>query len=220
MWGISGPPSQSGRVARRRTEELDHGVILVATGARVHQPDQYLFGRHPKVILQTELERRLGELGEGGAEGLRDVLMIQCVGSRDESHSYCSSVCCSHAVKNALKLKELNRDIRVTVLYRDMMTYGLHEDYYTLARERGIRFIRYERAKPPVVEVHNAALRVTIHDTLMKEPLIAEPDLVVLSPAIEPYNDPKLNDCLRFAPVIRRFLSGIPHAAQAGRVLC
>lgn len=177
-------------------EELVHGVIIVATGAQVYKPDQHLYGRHAKVILQTELERRLGETGFRGIDGLRDVLMIQCVGSRDEGHPYCSSVCCSHAIKNALKLKELNRDIRVTVLYRDMMTYGLHEDYYALARDRGVEVIRYDREKPPVVEEHNGGLRVKIHDPLMKEILVAHPDLVVLSPAIEPRHDTALNDCL------------------------
>lgn len=180
----------------RETEHLDHGVIIVATGAQVHKPEQYLFDRHDKVILQTELERRLGKSDGGGIHELRHVLMIQCVGSRDELHPYCSSVCCSHAIKNALKLKEVNGGVRVTVLYRDIMTYGLHEDYYTLARDRGIEFIRYDLQSPPIVEENNGKLRIKIRDPLMKEVLTAEPDLVVLSPAIEPRNDATLNDSL------------------------
>lgn len=182
--------------ADRETRQLEHGVIIMATGAQVYRPSEYLFGHHPGVILQTELERRLGQSSSEAANGLRNVLMIQCVGSRDESHPYCSSVCCSHAIKNALKLKELNRDVRVTILYRDMMTYGLHEDYYTLARDKGIDFVRYDRENPPVVEAPNGTMRVKFHDALLKGVLTVEPDLVVLSPAVEPRNDTKLNECL------------------------
>jgi len=180
----------------RELHELDHGAIVVATGAQAYRPDQYLFGKHPDVILQLELERRIGDVGGNAVKDLQDVLMIQCVGSRDENHPYCSAVCCSHAVKNALKLKERNPDIRVTILYRDMMTYGFHEDYYTLARETGINFIRYDLEKLPQVSDDDGKLSVRVQDPLLDGLLVFEPDLLVLSPAIEPRRDSKLNENL------------------------
>jgi heterodisulfide reductase subunit A len=105
-------------------------------------------------------------------------------------------VCCSHAVKNALKLKEFNPDVRVTILYRDMMTYGFHEDAYTLAREKGINFIRYDLEELPLVEEDNGKLSVKVRDPLLQGYLSIEPDLLVLSPAVEPRQDAKLNESL------------------------
>ena len=70
--------------------------------------------------------------------------MIQCVGSREEEHPYCSRVCCSTAVDNALKIKEISPQTEVVILYRDIRTYAQKELYYKKAREAGVRFIRFE----------------------------------------------------------------------------
>jgi heterodisulfide reductase subunit A len=180
----------------RESLRLEHGAIIVATGAQVYRPDQYLFGKNPNVILQLELERRIAIASGDGIKALREVVMIQCVGSRDESHPYCSGICCSHAVKNALKLKEINPSVRVTILYRDMMTYGFHEDYYTLARDRGINFVRYDPEAPPVVEETGQSLSLRVKDPVLEGQLVMEPDLLVLSPAVEPRRDEKLNESL------------------------
>ncbi|MCK5231695.1 MAG: FAD-dependent oxidoreductase, partial [Desulfobulbaceae bacterium] len=126
-----------GREQEKIKEELEHGVIILATGAVSFRPDEYLFGKNDNVVLQHELEERLATGSFQPTDNDR-VVLIQCVGSRDADHSYCSSICCSMAVKNAIKIKEINPRTQVYILYRDMRTYGFHEIYYTRAREQGV----------------------------------------------------------------------------------
>ncbi|MDE3088850.1 MAG: FAD-dependent oxidoreductase [Chloroflexota bacterium] len=147
-----------------KAARLESGAIILATGAQEHKPSQYLYGQDARVLTQRELEERLATsdtLGTsnfppfGFAQGRlpTSVVMIQCVGSRDDERPYCSRVCCSQALKNALKLKEISPDIEVSILYRDLMSYGLKEEYYTKARKAGVKFIRYEVSKVPEVKV-------------------------------------------------------------------
>jgi heterodisulfide reductase subunit A len=165
--------------------EIGHGAIIIATGAEVHEPDEYLYGRHENVLLQQTLEEKLA-LQKLYPSDLNQVVMIQCVGSRDTIHPYCSAVCCGHAIKNALKIKEINPEANVVILYRDIMTYGFSEDYYSLARDRGVVFIRYCQDQKPRVEEIGGRLRVTVPDQFMKGNLIIHPDLLVLSTAMVP----------------------------------
>jgi len=127
----------------KEQEELEHGIIILATGATPFRPDEYLLGQNDRVLLLHEMEEKLGT-GEFIPADTDKIVLIQCVGSRDDTHSYCSSICCNMAIKNALKIKELNPTTQVYILYRDMRTYGFNEDYYTRAREQGMIFIRYE----------------------------------------------------------------------------
>ena len=113
----------------------------MASGAEELRPIEYLYGQVDKVLTQLELEERLST-DDIKPETLNSVAMIQCVGSRDSQRPYCSRVCCTQALKNALNLKQQNPNIKVTIFYRDMMTYGLREEYYTAARENGVDFIR------------------------------------------------------------------------------
>ncbi|MGQ9711229.1 MAG: FAD-dependent oxidoreductase [Desulfotomaculales bacterium] len=166
--------------------EVKHGAVILATGAVESRPKEYLYGRHPRVVTQTEFERMLAA---GRAAGLANVVMIQCVGSREEGRPYCSRVCCGHAVKNALKLKELNPDANVFVLYRDVRTYGFNEKYYREARERGVLFVRYEPQGKPAVEADGERLLVRVTDPVLNTGLEIGADLVVLSAAIEPRPD-------------------------------
>ncbi len=163
---------------------LDHGVVIVATGGAEAQPSEYLYGEDPRVVTQSELERRLAD---GHADDLENVVMIQCVGSRTVERPYCSRVCCGEAVKNALKLKELKPDANIYILYRDMRTYGLAEDAYRKAREASVIFSRYEEEQKPTVtrteEADGARLKVITFDTTLSEPLLIEADLIVLSAA-------------------------------------
>lgn len=162
--------------------ELDHGIVVVATGGVEYRPadGEYGWGLHDGVISQTELERRLTE-DRAALEGVRDVVMIQCVGSRNDEHPYCSKICCGVAVKNAVALKKANPDIGVSVCYRDMRTYGLKEDRYLEARGLGVNFIRFDGEDPPVVDVHGE-LRVKVDDRNIRgEQVVLNPDLVVLS---------------------------------------
>ncbi len=123
--------------------KIDHGVVILATGGREYQPKEFLYGEDKRVLTQIELGKRLEEKG---AEDLQQVVMIQCVGSRNEEFPNCSRICCQNAVKNALHIKELNPETDVYVLYRDIRTYGELENYYREARRQGVHFFRFEPA--------------------------------------------------------------------------
>ena len=153
-------------------EVLQHGAIIVATGAQPVTTSEYLYGQHERVVTQKELEEQLSNAQSPGENAvshadMQTVVMIQCVGSRDENRPYCSRVCCSHAVKNALKLKELNPEVRVFVLYRELRTYGFHELYYREARDKGVVFVRYELPNKPHVEAVGDGLRVRVREPIL-----------------------------------------------------
>ncbi|MFH1556922.1 MAG: 4Fe-4S dicluster domain-containing protein, partial [Pseudomonadota bacterium] len=115
---------------------------------------------------------------------LRQVVMIQCVGSRDDERSYCSRVCCSNAIKNAIQLKELNPRTSVYILFRDIRTYGLREAYYREAREKGVIFVRYEEEEKPDVQSNGNGLAVSVNDKMLGRTVVMKPDLLVLSSGI------------------------------------
>jgi heterodisulfide reductase subunit A-like polyferredoxin len=158
------------------THTLTHGAVIIATGAEEYKPQEYLYGQNEKVMTQLELEDKLAK-GEFTAN---TVVMIQCVGSREEARPYCSRVCCSQAVKNALKIKELKPETNVFILYRDLRTYAFNEQHYYKAREKGVRFIRYEEDKKPAVTA-DGSLAVTFYDPLLRADLTINTDVVVLS---------------------------------------
>jgi heterodisulfide reductase subunit A len=162
--------------------EVEHGAVIVATGADLHAPAEYLYGENDRVMSQVDFEQKLSA-GEVTAD---TVVMIQCVGSRDGERPYCSRLCCGHAIRNALKLKELRPGANVFVLYRDIRTYGFSERQYRLARERGVRFIRYEPEAKPLVSATDAGLRVLVRDPILAHTLAIDADLLVLSTAVVP----------------------------------
>ncbi len=166
-----------------REIELEHGAIIVAAGASEHKPTEYLYGRNPRVLTQSEFDERLAGNGED-VRRLKSVVMIQCVGSRDEERPYCSRVCCGHAIKNALKLKELNPDAAIFVLYRDVRTYGFRERAYREAREKGVVFLRYEEDQKPAVSEKGGKPEIEVSDAVLGEKLILEADYLVLSTGI------------------------------------
>jgi heterodisulfide reductase subunit A-like polyferredoxin len=169
-----------------KTEEIEYGAVVVATGGAEYQPTEYLFGQNDRVITQKELERRI-TLEPDSLKEVSNLVMIQCVGCMDEEHPYCSRICCTTAVKNSLKLKELHPEANVYVLYRDMRTFGLKELYYKKAREQGVRFLRFfMRQRPEVAEV-DGRLEVKVHDQNLRSRVLLEPDLLVLSAAIRPH---------------------------------
>jgi heterodisulfide reductase subunit A-like polyferredoxin len=166
-------------------ETVEHGVVIVATGAGQYQPREYGYGNGcPEVITQLDLESRLSDPGQGGISGT--VVMIQCVGSRDKERPYCSRVCCTEAVKNALKIKQQNPNANVYVLYRDIRTYGFRESYYSQAREQGVVFLRYEEDRKPEVVKNDGRLDVTVYSPQMEQEIRIEAGLVVLSAGIVP----------------------------------
>jgi len=165
--------------------QVSHGVVIVATGAEEYEPTEYLYGENPRVITQRVLEEWISD-NKPELQNLTSVVMIQCVGSREDARPYCSRICCSQAVKNAIAIRNARPEARVHILYRDMRTYGLLEEHYTRARNKGVRFIRYEEDRKPEVSSNNGVLSVSCVDALLNAPIQINCDAVVLAPAIVP----------------------------------
>jgi len=167
------------------SRNITHGVVVAATGGQEYQPSEYLYGQHPAVITQKEFETLLVSEPDRAMQ-LKRVTMIQCVGSREPENLYCSRVCCTAAVKNSLKLNALNPEAQISVLYRDMRTFGLKETYYLEARRQGVRFYRFERQDKPQVVAGDEALTISVFDAQLQAQVQLQADLLVLSAAIRP----------------------------------
>lgn len=165
--------------------EIEHGAVIVALGAKEYTPTEYLYGKDEKVVTQRQLEKSLAF----DTFSAKSVVMIQCVGSREGERNYCSRLCCSQAVKNAMQIKDRSPNTDVFILYRDLRTYGFREKYYTQAREKGINFVRYEVNDKPKVTSGNGKLTVEVNDLLLGGTLEINPDLLVLAPAVIPHDD-------------------------------
>lgn len=179
-----------------RPMKIEHGITIVATGAEESVPDEYLYGENERVLTQKELEKKI-IADEGSIRSIREIVMIQCVGSRDERRPYCSRICCSFAIKNALKIRALNPCARIYILNRDIRTYGLLEEYYKLAREKGIIFIKYEPENKPRVVQQNGAIKLNVRDHILMSDLELSPDILVLSAAIVPKENEELATMLK-----------------------
>jgi heterodisulfide reductase subunit A len=173
-------------------QEETYGAVIVATGGREVVPTEYLYGQDSRVVTQRELEKMLAE----GKEVPSDVVMIQCVGSREPGRPYCSRICCTKAVVNALAIKERNPTARVTVLYREMRTYGFREDAYRLAREKGVVFLRYELPDKPQVTAGPEGLTVRLVEPIAGQEVVLPAGLLVLSTGIEPNDNRALAEAL------------------------
>ncbi len=167
-----------------RITEIGGGAVIVATGGAPYEPTEYGYPQSDSIVTQLELEQKLAD-GQFAA-GLTEVVMIQCVGSREEGHMYCSRVCCQEAVKNSLAIKQANPKARVYVLFRDVRTYGFDEIHYQRAREAGVVFIRFDPEGKPEVGLKDG-LCVTVRDDVLGRPIQLRPDLLVLSAAIRPH---------------------------------
>ncbi|MBN2060449.1 MAG: CoB--CoM heterodisulfide reductase iron-sulfur subunit A family protein [Deltaproteobacteria bacterium] len=174
---------------RGMAREIKHGVAIIATGAEEYRPTEYLYGEDDRVFTQVEIGEQIAK-GDERVINARNLVMIQCVGCRNEERNYCSRVCCSHSIKNALKLIELNPGMNITIIYRDMRTYGFYEDYYREAADKGVKFIRYEPDDKPVVEAAEeegkSVLRVTVTDPILGQRIALNADLLALAAAVIP----------------------------------
>jgi heterodisulfide reductase subunit A2 len=165
---------------------LHHGAVIMATGGREGATDEYGYGQADNIMTQFEFKQGL-ENGNVDLSSAEDVVMIQCVGSREKGkREYCSRICCMWAVANALKIKEKNPDTRVFVLYRDVMTYGFLEQYYTKARLAGVIFISYELNSKPQVEIVDGKPVVSFTESVLNSPIELLPDYLVLSTGVDP----------------------------------
>jgi heterodisulfide reductase subunit A len=176
--------------SERGVTEIKHGATVIAVGADVYKPTEYLYGEDDRVMTQLELEEQINKRDEKvmNAESL---VMIQCVGCRNEDRNYCSRVCCSESVKNALELKELNPKMDIYILFRDMRTYGFSEDYYREAADKDVKFIRYEPQDKPQVEPGESeegrpVLKVTATDYILGNKLEIDADIIALAAAVIP----------------------------------
>jgi heterodisulfide reductase subunit A len=168
-----------------KKEEIDVGVVIIATGGEEYKGTEYLHGEDERVLSQLELEE-LMHTDRKKIEELKEVVMIQCVGSRDEEHPYCSRICCTEATKNALAIKEINPHARIYILYRDIRTYGFKEQFYRLAREEGVIYLRYDENDKPEVTNESGILKVKVKEKMLNQTMVIKPDLLVLSMATRP----------------------------------
>ncbi len=179
-----------------RTLSFEHGVVVVATGAEYRTPTEYHYGESDSIVTQQELERTIEESRNQTLEpstprpldpfSFGSVVMIQCVGSREPERPYCSRICCVEAVKNAIALKELNPDTDVYVLYREIRTYGMREEFYRQAREKGVVFIRYTVDEKPEVSIEDGKPVVLVRDPILDRKIEFRPGCLVLSSGVVP----------------------------------
>jgi heterodisulfide reductase subunit A len=168
-----------------KAETLEHGVTVLATGGKEAKTESYGYGKSNAIMTQHELEKKLSQ-GTVDPAGLATVVMIQCVDSREEPRNYCSRICCTSALKNALYLKEKNPAIEVYILYRDMMSYGFLETYYTQARRKGVIFIQYDVKDKPRLTLEDGHPSLLVKDPILDRELHVKPDLLALSTGIAP----------------------------------
>jgi heterodisulfide reductase subunit A len=194
------------RNGSQQRREIKHGITVIATGAEEHQPTEYLYGGDERVVTLLDLEDRI-QRRDGALTKASALAMILCVGCREEERPHCSRVCCSQAIKCALQLRERDPNMDLYVLFRDMRTYGLKEDYYREAAEKGVRFIRYEPESKPLVEAveedDRSVLRVTVSDPVLGRELVIDADMVALAAAIVPSSDTRAISRLFRVPLSR-----------------
>jgi heterodisulfide reductase subunit A2 len=164
---------------------VTYGVAVVATGGKESRPEAYLYGEDPRVMTHLEFDAVMRD-NPALLKKSQSVVFIQCVGSRDERRPYCSRVCCTHSVKAAIALKELNSQMNLYVLNRDIRTYGEREDLYRKARDLGVIFIRYDLDRKPLVRKEGDDLAVDVFDPILQMPVRISADRLVLAAAIEP----------------------------------
>ncbi len=177
----------------RKGEEtaLEHGVAVMATGARPYTPGEYEYGQDPRIMTSLELDRKFLD-NDSSLENADTAVFIQCVGSREPDRPYCSRVCCTHSIDNALELKKRNPEMNVYILYRDIRTYGEKEYLYKEARQAGVVFIRYDRENKPRVRVTGEQIEVTVTDHVLEQPVTIGADLLTLATAIVPNDNTEL----------------------------
>ena len=172
-----------------RIKKIPHGAVIIATGAEEYKPTEYLYGENENVVTSVELESMIVGQDER-LKNCQSLVMIQCVGCRNEERNYCSRVCCGHSIKNALELRAMNPDMDIYILYRDMRSYGFKEDYYREAAEKNIRFVRYTVDDKPEVEAAEEdgrqMLQVTVTDHVLGDRLLLDADILQLAAAVVP----------------------------------
>jgi heterodisulfide reductase subunit A-like polyferredoxin len=186
---------------------LEHGVTILATGGQAFVPQEYLYGQHPSIFLSMDLDQAIAAK-DTRVMTAEQAVFIQCVGSREPDRPYCSRLCCTHSVESALALKDLNPEMEVFILYRDLRTYGDKELLYQEAREKGVVFIRFDReGKPQVKKTPEGGLQVTITDAILGRPLKLKPNILTLASAVLPNPTAELGELFKVARNAEGFLN-------------
>jgi heterodisulfide reductase subunit A2 len=168
--------------------QIEHGITILATGAKANRPAGYLLDESPAVRTQIETQQYLVAQPEAVRQW-DNVVMIQCVGSRIPENPNCSRVCCQAAIKNALAILTINPEARIFILYRDMRTYGFHEEYYQEARAKGVIFSRYSLDRPPVATAAGEQVEVSFYDPILSREVTVVADALCLSTGMVSDND-------------------------------
>ena len=179
--GFMGNFTSTLKAANGRRTDLEHGTTIIATGAQEYRGPEYGYGSDPRIVTQQEFEARLTE----GTDLPDSVVMVQCVGPAEQ---FCSRICCTVALKNALALKERKPEAQIVGLYKDIRAYGFKEQLYTTARDKGVIFVRYDDDHRPQVNA-NGTLDVEAWDPILQRALSLQPDLLVLSMPAVPRDD-------------------------------
>jgi heterodisulfide reductase subunit A len=176
--------------SERGFSEIKHGATVIAVGAEVYEPAEYLYGKDDRVMTHLELEEQIHQ-GDEKVLNAESLVMIQCVGCRNEDRNYCSRICCSESLKNALELKGIKPDMDIYILFRDVRAYGFSEDYYREAADKDVKFVRYEPQHEPEIEVGESeegrpVLKVTVPDYILGHKVEIDADIVALAAAVVP----------------------------------
>lgn len=168
------------------SEMVQHGTVVLATGAEAYEPTEYSYEKSDRIVRQKELEKDIASK-EKYLKDLKEVVMIQCVGSRNDEHPYCSRICCTNALKNVVRLKEMSPELPVYILYRDIRSYGFREDrLYKKARELGVLFFQFDTDREPDVKVKGKDITVRIFDKVLLREITFHPDILALSTGMVP----------------------------------
>jgi heterodisulfide reductase subunit A-like polyferredoxin len=166
---------------------IRHGATVLCAGGHAHEPHSYLYGEHDRVILSLDMDQKLAAGDPTLLDGRKTFVFVQCVESREPERPYCSKVCCTHSIENALMILDRNPEAVIYILYRDVRTYGFREELYHEARSRGVRFIRYDTENKPVAENGpDGKVRLTVTDHVLGRPLIIDADLLTLASGVDP----------------------------------
>jgi heterodisulfide reductase subunit A len=175
--------------SERGASDIKHGATVIAAGAEAYKPTEYLYGEDDRVMTNLELEEQITQ-GNEKVINAECLVMIQCVGCRQKDRNYCARICCNQSIKNALKLKKINPLMDITILFRDIRTYGFAEDYYREASNNDVKFIRFEPDDKPQVEAAQAegrpVLRVAVSDPILGKKLAIDADFISLAAAVIP----------------------------------
>jgi heterodisulfide reductase subunit A len=184
-------------VTNGKSTDVEHGVVILATGAVEGKPQTMGYGESKAVLTQLELSGAL-ERNELVLPEKPTIVMIQCVEQRTPERPYCSRVCCTTAIKNALQLKQRYPQSSIVVLYREMRTYGFREAAYKEARDKGVLFVRYDDDRMPQVIVNGSSVSVKAFEPILGRDLTMKPDLLVLaSPIVAQSDRQELSELLR-----------------------